>query len=309
MRDKPQGGIRGDRVSPLSFDKKQNSDFAILSKLKITKSQYTKIVISRFLYIFVTETKHCDMKIISIINHKGGVGKTTTAVNLSVGLARLGKKVLVIDLDAQTNLTYNLGFDTEGKTIYNAMRGEINSLPIYSTTIKNLSIVPAHLNLGMVEMEIYQKKGNEYILRRLIDEQRPRYDYIVIDCPPSISLLTFNALIASTDVIIPIEADGFALHGIVKLGSVIEQIKSNINTQLKILGLLITKFDKRKTLSREVENILQLSPQYNILKPAIRVNVSLSEASLNRQDVFSYAPKSTGAEDYLELTQNIIDYE
>ena len=249
------------------------------------------------------------MKIISIINHKGGVGKTTTSVNLSAGLALQGKKVLVIDLDAQTNLSYNFGFDhIEKETIYHAIKGDLKELPIFPVSGKEgLFIVPAHLSLGTVEMEIYQKMGNEFILKKLIDACAKEYNYVIIDCPPAISLLTLNALIASTDVIIPIEADGFALHGIVKLGSVIDQIRTSVNTQLQILGLLITKFDKRKTLSRDVEEILQNSPRYNVLKPLIRVNVALSEASLNKQDIFSYDPKCTGAEDYLELSKNIIN--
>lgn len=249
------------------------------------------------------------MKIISVINHKGGVGKTTTSVNLSAGLARLGKKVLVIDLDAQTNLSYNFGFENiEDKTIYQAIKGDLKKLPIYPIPGNNkLSIVPAHLSLGTVEMEIYQKIGNELILKKLIDNCAGDYDYIIIDCPPAISLLTLNALIASTDVIIPIEADGFALHGIVKLGNVIEQIRTSVNSKLQILGLLITKFDKRKTLSRDIESILQGAPQYKVLHPNIRINVALSEASLNQQDIFSYDPKSAGAEDYLELSKNIIN--
>ena len=249
------------------------------------------------------------MKIISVINHKGGVGKTTTSVNLSAGLAQLGKKVLAIDLDAQTNLSYNFGFEhIEEGTIYQSIKGELKKLPIYPIPENDrLSIVPAHLSLGTVEMEIYQKIGNELILKKLIDNCAGEYDYVIIDCPPAISLLTLNALIASTDVIIPIEADGFALHGIVKLGSVIDQIRTSINSNLQILGLLITKFDKRKTLSRDVESILQNAPQYKVLQPNIRVNVALSEASLKQKDIFSYDPRSTGAEDYLELSKNIIN--
>lgn len=248
------------------------------------------------------------MEILSIINHKGGVGKTTTSVNLSAGLAMLGKKVLVIDLDAQTNLSYNFGLDhlTE-RTIYHALKGSITSLPIYPVQGKeNLWAVPAHLSLGSIEMEIHQKKGGEFLLKQLIANCSTAYDYIIIDCPPAISLLTLNALIASTGVIIPIEADGFALRGILKLGSIIDQIRSSLNPELKILGLLITKYDKRKTLSREVENILHNNPLYPLLQPSIRTNIALSEASLNRQDIFSYAPHSAGATDYLELCKNII---
>ena len=248
------------------------------------------------------------MEILSIINHKGGVGKTTTSVNLSAGLALLGKKVLVIDLDAQANLSYNLGLDhlTE-RTIYHALKGSIEQLPIYPIQGKeNLWAVPAHLNLGSIEIEIHQKQGYEFLLKNLIKNCATEYDYIIIDCPPAISLLTLNALITSTGVIIPIEADGFALHGILKLGSIIDQIRSSTNPELKILGLLITKYDKRKTLSREVANVLHNNSPYRLLQPGIRTNISLSEASLNRQDIFSYAPRSAGATDYLELCKNII---
>ena len=248
------------------------------------------------------------MEILSIINHKGGVGKTTTSVNLSAGLSLLGKKVLVIDLDAQANLSYNLGLDHLSEcTIYHALRGSIEQLPIYPVQGKeNLWAVPAHLSLGSIEIEIHQKQGREFLLKNLIKNCATDYDYIIIDCPPAISLLTLNALIASTEVIIPIEADGFALHGILKLESIIDQIRRSANPELNILGLLITRYDKRKTLSREVEVVLHNNPKYNLLQPSIRTNIALSEASLNRQDIFSYAPHSAGAMDYLELCKNII---
>lgn len=247
------------------------------------------------------------MRIISILNHKGGVGKTTTSVNLAAGLAHLGKKTLAIDLDGQANLTYNFNIDPKAETIYHALRGDIERLPIYPTEgDRNLFVSPAHLDLGAIEMEVVSEPGKEYFLRELIKSCPNKFDYIIIDCAPALGFLAFNALTASTDVIIPIEADGFAVKGTVKVRELISKIQKRINPELKELGILITKYDQRKNLNKEIALSLKENSSLEILEPIIRTNVSLAEASLNRQTIFEYAPKSSGAEDYLLLSKNIL---
>lgn len=247
------------------------------------------------------------MKTIAVLNHKGGVGKTTTAVNLSAGLASLGKRTLAIDLDGQANLSYNLRCDKHPDTIYHALRGDIDHLPIVPVDASGLLYaVPSHLDLGAIEMEVVNEPGKEYFLRDLIDGVKEEFDYVIIDCPPALGFLAFNALTAATDVLIPTEADGFAVKGTIKVRELIGKIQKRINPSLRVLGLLLTKYDQRKNLNKEVSRALERDESTRVIETIIRTNVSLSEASLKRQTIFEYAPKSVGAEDYLALSQLII---
>lgn len=247
------------------------------------------------------------MRIISILNHKGGVGKTTTAVNISAGLAYLGKRVLAIDLDGQANLSFSFGIENySNESIYHALRGDLKALPTREVK-ENLSVVPAHFDLGAIEMELVNEPGKEYFLKDLLDDCSSEYDYAIIDCPPALGFLAFNALTASTDVLIPIEADGYAIQGTLKVQQLITKIQRRINTNLKVMGILVTKYDQRKNIVKEVTQTLIDHSSTHILTPFIRTNVSLSEAALSQQDIFSYAPKSSGAEDYLELCKIIIN--
>lgn len=248
------------------------------------------------------------MKTIAVLNHKGGVGKTTTSVNLAAGLASLGKRTLAIDLDGQANLSYNLRCAQHPDTIYHALRGDIDHLPIVPVDDTGLLYaVPSHLDLGAIEMEVVNEPGKEYFLRDLIDEVKGKFDYIIIDCPPALGFLAFNALTAATDVLIPVEADGFAVKGTIKVRELIGKIQKRINPSLRVLGLLITKYDQRKNLNKEVASALQRNECTRVIETIIRTNVSLSEASLKQQTIFEYAPKSVGAEDYLALSQLIIN--
>ena len=245
------------------------------------------------------------MRIISILNHKGGVGKTTTAVNLSAGLASLGHKVLAIDLDGQANLSFSFGLENHSsESIYQALRGDIKDLPVRKVK-ENLDVVPAHFDLGAIEMELVNEPGKEYFLKDLLEAYAEKYDYVIIDCPPALGFLAFNALTASTDVIIPIEADGYAIQGTLKVQQLITKIQRRINTTLKVMGILVTKYDQRKNISKEVTQVLLDSSAIKVLSPLIRTNVSLAEAALSQKDIFAYAPKCTGAEDYLELSKRI----
>lgn len=243
-------------------------------------------------------------KIISIINHKGGVGKTTTSVNLGSALALLGRRILLIDLDPQANLTYHLGIDEAlGVTIYDSLTGR-GKLPILK--LKNLSVVPSNIDLSAVEVELISKVGREYILKRLIEPVKLNYDYIIIDCPPSLGLLTINALAFTDEVIIPVEPAFFAVKGMMKLLEIIEDIKKNdINSKMKIKAL-ITKVDKRKNLHNVIKEEIKEYFKGEYYNTIIRTNVSLEEAQTNGLDIFSYAPNSNGATDYMNLANEVL---
>lgn len=236
-------------------------------------------------------------KVIAIINHKGGVGKTATTANLGAALLKRNKKVLLVDMDAQANLTESLGISTElDNNIYQAMKGNI-SLPI----IKNedgLDIVPSCLDMSAIEMEIIQKYAREQILQKLILPIRERYDYILIDCPPSLSILTINAMTASDCIIIPVEAEYLAMRGMGRLTNVIRDVTNNLNPKLHISGILITNYDGRKNFNQDIRDVIRETFQGDVFDTTIRTNVAIGEATASKHDIFHYSPKSTGAEDY-----------
>jgi chromosome partitioning protein len=237
-------------------------------------------------------------KIISIANFKGGVGKTTSTVNIGVGLSMEGKKVLLIDLDPQFNLTQSLGlFETE-KPIYGALRGDYPLEPINVTP--SLSIVPSSLDLIKSEIELSGEFKREEILSRLIKPLAKEYDFILIDCPPSLGLLTINAFLASDEIYVPIEAEFLALKGYAILSEAIGRIGLSID------HVFITKFDGRKVLNRNVLDTIRHSLGDVAFKTVIRENIALAEAPTQGLDIFRYAPKSIGADDYRQLIQEIL---
>lgn len=241
--------------------------------------------------------------IITISNHKGGVGKTTSALNIGAGLASLGKTVLLVDLDPQANLSQSLGIREPLETVYGSIRGDypLKPLPIAG----GLDLIPSTLDLSGAEIELSSETGREYILRELLEPVREAYDYILIDSPPSLGLLTINALTASQEVFIPLQAQYLALQGLSKLIEVIEKIQKRLNKSLKIGGVFITQYDHRKVLNRNVVETIETHFKEKVFKTRIRDNVALAEAPTAGLDIFSYEPKSYGAEDYMSLAKEI----
>lgn len=243
-------------------------------------------------------------KVITISNHKGGVGKTTSAINIGAGLNNLGKKVLLIDLDPQANLSQSLGVRDQTKTIYSAIRGDHPLEPI--SILKGLDLVPSTLDLSGAEVELAGEAGREFILRELIEPLRAAYHYIIIDSPPSLGLLTINAFTASDLIFIPLQAQYLALQGLTKLIEVIDKIKKRLNKDLKVGGVIITQFDNRKVLNRDVVATIHTHFKDEVFNTKIRDNVALAEAPTQGLDIFRYNPKSYGAEDYLALCKEIL---
>ena len=248
-------------------------------------------------------------KVISISNHKGGVGKTTSAINIGAGLNRLGKKVLLIDLDPQANLSQSLGLIDQGPNIYQLLRSAGHGTRTETKPIEiliGLEGIPSTLDLSGAEVELSGEAGREYILRELIEPLRERYDYILIDSPPSLGLLAINALTASDEVFIPLQSQYLALQGLTKLLEVIDKIKKRLNKGLKVGGVFITQYDSRKILNRDIASSIQEHFTDRVFNTKIRDNVSLAEAPSQGLDIFRYEPKSYGAEDYLSLCKEIL---
>ena len=264
---------------------------------KLTEEHKEKISISKKL-------SYVKSRVISISNHKGGVGKTTSAINIGAGLNRLGKKILLIDLDPQANLSQSLGLIDQERNIYGALRGEYKLQPI--EIVKGLDIIPSTLDLSGAEVEMSGEAGREYILRELIEPIRASYDYILIDSPPSLGLLTINSFTASDEVFIPLQAQYLALQGLTKLLEVIDKIKKRLNKELRVGGVFITQYDSRKVLNRDVVATIEAHFKDEVFKTRVRDNIALAEAPAQGLDIFRYNPKSYGAEDYLSLSKEIL---
>lgn len=246
-------------------------------------------------------------KIIAIANHKGGVGKTTSSLNIGAGLTqgKSGKRVLLIDLDPQSNLTQSLAINETEKNSYGALKGFYPLSPVAITP--KLHVIPSTLDLSGAEIELSAEAGREYLLKELIRPIKNKYDYILIDCPPSLGLLTVNALAAADEVYIPLQTQFLAIQGLAKLLEIVEKINKRLNKKLKVGGIILTQFDQRKTLDRDVVTSIEDRFSAKVFKTRIRTNVSLAEAPSVGKDIFSYQPKSPGAEDYLNLCTEIIE--
>ncbi|MDD6734567.1 MAG: AAA family ATPase [Lachnospiraceae bacterium] len=249
-------------------------------------------------------------KIIAITNQKGGVGKTTTAINLSAAMAEKGKKVLVVDIDPQGNTTSGLGIEKNEleNTVYELMLGEcsINECLI-ENVFDNLSIIPTNVNLAAAEIELIDEDHKEYKLKNELDYVKDKFDYIFIDCPPSLSMLTVNAMTASNTVLVPIQCEYYALEGLSQLIHSVNLVKRKLNPDLDMEGVVFTMYDSRTNLSAQVvENVKEVL-EHKIFDTLIPRNIRLAEAPSYGMPITQYDPKSSGAESYLKLAEEIIE--
>ena len=248
-------------------------------------------------------------KIIAIANQKGGVGKTTTSINLSAALAAQGKKVLIIDTDPQGNATSGFGVEKNelDNTVYELMLGECTIKEcILSEVIPNLDMLPTNVNLAAIEIETIDVENKEYILKNELDWIKDKYDFILIDCPPSLSMLTVNAMSAADSVLVPIQCEYYALEGLSQLIHTINLVKSRLNEDLEMEGVVFTMYDSRTNLSAEVVENVKENLQEKIFDTVIPRNIRLAEAPSFGKPITEYDPKSAGSVSYISLAQEII---
>ncbi|MDR0850741.1 MAG: AAA family ATPase [Christensenellaceae bacterium] len=248
-------------------------------------------------------------KIIAFANQKGGVGKTTTCINMAAYIAAMGKRVLIVDMDPQGNSTSGVGIDKTGKlaTLYDAIGGESNAEDVVKrTTVKGLDIIPSTVDLAGAEIELVQMDGREKVVKEILYKLRNSYDYICIDCPPSLGLLTVNALTASDAVVIPIQCEFFALEGLSQLMNTIKLVKKHLNPNLSVEGVVLTMKDSRSNLVNQVSQEIRRFFGSKVYETVIPRSVRLAEAPSHGETIMIYDPKSKGAVAYLELSEEFL---
>jgi chromosome partitioning protein len=249
-------------------------------------------------------------RVLAVVNQKGGVGKTTTAINLSAGLAMEGLRCLLIDCDPQANSTGGYGFarDDERDSIYDVLLGQatITSTAL-QTEIETLKVVPSNKNLIGANVELIQVERRAYRLKEAVETVRSDYDYVLLDCPPALDLLTLNSLVAADRLLVPMQAEYFALEGISELMNTLERVREAFNPQLEIEGVLLTMYDDRTNLAQQVTENLREFFKEKLLKTVIPRNVRLAEAPSYGKPVLLYDPKSRGAESYTQLTAELLE--
>lgn len=245
-------------------------------------------------------------KVIAFSNHKGGVGKTCSAGNIGAGLARRGKKVLLVDVDPQANLTTSFGLNVENGNVYQLLHKNCSAENAIYNALENLDIIPGTLDLAGAEVELSNELGREHLLRKSLASVINKYDYILIDCPPSLGVLTTNALAFADEVIIPLSAEPLSMSGVEKLVDIIGRVQDSVNTKLKLGGVLITKFDGRKVLNKDLAGVIEDYFKDVVFKTKVRDNVSLAEAPHSKVDIFRYNPKCHGAKDYENVCEELL---
>ena len=247
-------------------------------------------------------------KVISVANQKGGVGKTTTTINLSTLLAKKGKKVLLIDADPQGNGTSGLGIDKNVNfSVYDVIINDVEiENTVQTTMVKNLEVCPSNINLAGAEVELVSMMSREYRLKEKVDSQKDKYDYIIIDCPPSLGLITLNAFTASDSVLIPVQCEYYALEGLGQLINTINLVKKHLNKRIEVEGALLTMYDARTNLSNQVVKEVKKYFNDKVYKTVIPRNVRLSEAPSYGMPITEYDPRSKGARSYEKFTREFL---